>query len=71
MPESLTAAEYINIRDVADRFYPITLTDCGTGVTHPAMKSILENAQQIVVASDWQSPAPNAPKGLTPGWWTR
>src|SRR5699024_523662 len=39
--ESLTAEEYINVRDVADRFYPIPLTDCGTGVTHPAMKGIL------------------------------
>lgn len=51
--ESLTAEEYISVRDVADRFYPITLTDCGTGVTHPAMKGILENAQQLVVASGW------------------
>lgn len=51
--ESLTAEEYVNVRDVADRFYPITLTDCGTGVTHPAMKGILENAQQLVVASGW------------------
>lgn len=51
--ESLTAAQYVNVRDVVDRFYPITLTDCGTGVTHPAMKGILENAQQLVVASGW------------------
>ncbi|MGO1184460.1 MAG: MinD/ParA family ATP-binding protein [Micrococcaceae bacterium] len=51
--ESLTAEEYISVRDVSDRFYPITLTDCGTGVTHPAMKGILENAQQLVVASGW------------------
>lgn len=51
--ESLTAEEYIDVREVVDRFYPITLTDCGTGVTHPAMRGILENAQQIVVASGW------------------
>lgn len=51
--ESLTAAQYIAVRDTADRFYPITLTDCGTGVTHPAMKGILERADQIVVASGW------------------
>ena len=36
--ESLTAEQYISVRDTVDRFYPITLTDCGTGVTHPAMK---------------------------------
>lgn len=51
--ESLTAEQYIAVRDTADRFYPVTLTDCGTGVTHPAMKGILERADQIVVASGW------------------
>lgn len=51
--ESLTAGQYIAVRNTADRFYPITLTDCGTGVTHPAMKGILERADQIVVASGW------------------
>lgn len=51
--ESLTAAQYISVRDTVDRFYPVTLTDCGTGVTHPAMKGILERADQIVVASGW------------------
>lgn len=51
--ESLTADQYLAVRDTVDRFYPITLTDCGTGVTHPAMKGILERADQIVVASGW------------------
>lgn len=51
--ESLTADQYHAVRDTVDRFYPITLTDCGTGVTHPAMKGILERADQIVVASGW------------------
>lgn len=51
--ESLTADQYIAVRDTVDRFYPVTLTDCGTGVTHPAMKGILERADQIVVASGW------------------
>lgn len=51
--ESLTADQYRAVRDTVDRFYPITLTDCGTGVTHPAMKGILERADQIVVASGW------------------
>lgn len=51
--ESLTADQYLAVRDTVDRFYPVTLTDCGTGVTHPAMKGILERADQIVVASGW------------------
>ncbi|MGO0605535.1 MinD/ParA family ATP-binding protein [Brevibacterium linens] len=51
--ESLTAEQYISVRDTVDRFYPITLTDCGTGVTHPAMKGILERGEQMVVASGW------------------
>lgn len=51
--ESLTAEEYESVRSVTDRFYPLTLTDCGTGVTHPAMKGILDNTQQIVVTSGW------------------
>ena len=51
--ESLTAEEYEAVRSVTDRFYPLTLTDCGTGVTHPAMKGILDNTQQIVVTSGW------------------
>ena len=51
--ESLTAEEYESVRSVTDRFYPLTLTDCGTGVTHPAMKGILDGTQQIVVTSGW------------------
>lgn len=51
--ESLTADEYAQVRATTDKFYPLTLTDCGTGVTHPAMKGILERTQQIVVASGW------------------
>jgi MinD-like ATPase involved in chromosome partitioning or flagellar assembly len=51
--ESLTTEDYLAIRDVVDRFYPLTITDCGTGVTHPAMRGILERTDQIVVASGW------------------
>lgn len=51
--ESLTAEAYADVRGVTDLYYPITLTDCGTGVTHPAMTGILANTQQLVIAAGW------------------
>lgn len=51
--ESITTADYEAVRDVVDRFYPLTLTDCGTGVTHPAMRGILDRTDQVIVASGW------------------
>jgi MinD-like ATPase involved in chromosome partitioning or flagellar assembly len=51
--ESITTPDYLAIRDVVDRSYPLTITDCGTGVTHPAMRGILDRADQVVIAAGW------------------
>lgn len=43
--------EYNVVADLAERFYSIVITDCGTGIVHSVMKATLERADAIVVVS--------------------
>lgn len=49
--EAFSAEDYTRTLDLLERFYSIVLTDCGTGLMHSAMRSILENADALVVIS--------------------
>ena len=51
LSDSLTAEDYRRVYDLVSRHYGVTLTDCGTGVSRPAMHGILENADNVVVAA--------------------
>jgi len=43
--------DYREVASVLERFYEIVLTDCGPGLLHSAMRSILPTADQLVVIS--------------------
>jgi MinD-like ATPase involved in chromosome partitioning or flagellar assembly len=43
--------DYRDVASVLERFYEIVLTDCGPGLLHSAMRSILPTADQLVVIS--------------------
>ncbi|NLV77736.1 MAG: MinD/ParA family protein [Rhodococcus sp.] len=49
--EAFSARDYERTLGLLERFYSIVLTDCGTGLMHSAMRSILENADALVVIS--------------------
>lgn len=49
--EAFSADDYERALALLERFYSIVLTDCGTGLMHSAMRSILENADALVVIS--------------------
>lgn len=49
--EAFSADDYDRTLGLLERFYSIVLTDCGTGLMHSAMSSILENADTLVVVS--------------------
>ncbi|WP_253905204.1 MinD/ParA family ATP-binding protein [Arthrobacter sp. H14] len=51
--DSLTAEEYLKIRALIGKYYSVLLTDCGTGVTHNAMKGILQTADNLVIAAGY------------------
>ncbi|MGG5170823.1 MinD/ParA family ATP-binding protein [Pseudarthrobacter sp. J1738] len=51
--DSLTADEYLRIRKLIDSYYSLSLTDCGTGVTHNAMSGILQSADNLIVAAGY------------------
>ncbi|MDE8585917.1 MinD/ParA family protein [Arthrobacter sp. NQ4] len=51
--DSLTAAEYLRIRQLIASYYSVALTDCGTGVTHNAMSGILQSADNLVIAAGY------------------
>lgn len=51
LSDSLTAEEWLRIHAEFARYYPVILTDCGTGVTHNAMKGILQTADNLVIAA--------------------
>ncbi|WP_415856473.1 MinD/ParA family protein [Sinomonas sp. G460-2] len=51
LSDSLTAEDYRRVYNLVSRHYGVTLTDCGTGVSRPAMRGILENADNVVVAA--------------------
>ncbi|WP_407685279.1 MinD/ParA family ATP-binding protein [Mycobacterium sp. HUMS_1102779] len=49
--EAFSAADYDRTLDVLERFYGLVLTDCGTGLLHSAMSSVLDKADVLVVVS--------------------
>lgn len=51
--DSLTAEEYLRIRQLISGYYSIALTDCGTGVTHNAMSGILQSADNLIIAAGY------------------
>ncbi|WP_245580094.1 MinD/ParA family protein [Arthrobacter castelli] len=51
--DSLTADEYLKIRTLIGKYYSVLMTDCGTGVTHNAMKGILQTADNLVIAAGY------------------
>ncbi|WP_425471503.1 MinD/ParA family ATP-binding protein [Sinomonas susongensis] len=51
LSDSLRAEDYERVYSLVSRHYQVTLTDCGTGVSRPAMRGILEHADNIVVAA--------------------
>lgn len=44
-----SAADYRRTADILTRFYSLVLTDCGTGLMHDAMSSVLALADQVVL----------------------
>ncbi|WP_416362159.1 MinD/ParA family ATP-binding protein [Mycobacterium sp.] len=55
--EAFSDADYRVVIRLLQRFYNLILTDCGTGLVHSAMSSILEEADAIVLVA---SPAIDA-----------
>ena len=49
--EAFDEAGYNVVADMAERFYSIAVTDCGTGVVHSVMKATLERADSVVIVS--------------------
>lgn len=51
LSDSLTAEEWERIHTEFAKYYPVILTDCGTGVSHNAMKGILKTSDNLVIAA--------------------
>jgi MinD-like ATPase involved in chromosome partitioning or flagellar assembly len=49
--EAFSAADYDKALAVLERFYSLVLTDCGTGLLHSAMSSVLSQADALIVVS--------------------
>ncbi len=49
--EAFSAEDYARTLDVLERFYSLVLTDCGTGLMHSAMSSVLAKADVLIVIS--------------------
>jgi MinD-like ATPase involved in chromosome partitioning or flagellar assembly len=47
--EAFSADDYARTLDILERFYGLVLTDCGTGLLHSAMSSVLEKADVLLV----------------------
>ena len=48
---AFSADDYSRVLEILERFYGLVLTDCGTGLLHSAMSSVLVNADALVVVS--------------------
>jgi MinD-like ATPase involved in chromosome partitioning or flagellar assembly len=42
---------YNVVADLAERFYSLAITDCGTGIVHSVMRATLQRADSIVIVS--------------------
>nr|WP_231995119.1 MinD/ParA family protein [Mycobacterium sp. 852002-10029_SCH5224772] len=49
--EAFSAEDYARVLDILERFYGLVLTDCGPGLLHSVMTSVLEKADALVVVS--------------------
>lgn len=49
--EAFSGADYDKAVELLEKFYSIVLTDCGTGLMHSAMASILAGSDSLVVVS--------------------
>ncbi|WP_418001115.1 MinD/ParA family ATP-binding protein [Mycobacterium haemophilum] len=49
--DAFSADDYSRILEILERFYGLVLTDCGTGLLHSAMSSVLAKADVLVVVS--------------------
>lgn len=49
--EAFSAEDYSRTLQVLERFYSLVLTDCGTGLMHSAMSSVLAKADTLIVVS--------------------
>ena len=47
--EAFSADDYNRILDIVERFYGLVLTDCGPGLLHSVMSSVLEKADVLIV----------------------
>ena len=51
MSEAFSAEDYAQTLEILERFYGLVLTDCGTGLLHSAMTSVLEKADALILVS--------------------
>jgi MinD-like ATPase involved in chromosome partitioning or flagellar assembly len=49
--EAFSAEDYSRVVDILERFYGLVLTDCGPGLLHSVMSSVLEKADVLIVVS--------------------
>ena len=49
--QAFSEDDYRAVHEILDRFYSIILTDCGTGLTHSAIRGVLDTADALVVAA--------------------
>ncbi len=49
--EAFSADDYSRALEILERFYGLVLTDCGPGLMHSAMSSVLDKADVLIVVS--------------------
>ncbi len=49
--EAFDEDDYNVVADIAERFYSVAITDCGTGMLHSAMSATLQRADSIIIVS--------------------
>ncbi|CAM98502.1 MinD/ParA family ATP-binding protein [Clavibacter michiganensis] len=65
--DALNAEDHARVQALVARYYSVVLTDCGTGVSHPAMAGILRSVSNVVIVTDWAvSSADRAARAI--GW---
>jgi MinD-like ATPase involved in chromosome partitioning or flagellar assembly len=49
--EAFDEYDYNAVANVAERFYSLVITDCGTGIVHSVMRATLHRADSVVIVS--------------------
>ena len=49
--EAFSEEDYRGVMRVLERYYSIVLTDCGTGLSHSAMRGIFTSAQRLILVT--------------------